>query len=118
MHEYPVTERIVATACEQATAQGGRRVRQIDLVVGEDAGYVGDTIQLYFDLIAEGTLCDGALLKIRKIRPQLQCPACQLLFERRPFSFACPACGTLGHPTAVGKEFYIESIEFVPDNSL
>jgi hydrogenase nickel incorporation protein HypA/HybF len=114
MHEYPITERIVAVACEQAEANGRRPVRSIDLVVGDDAGYVGDTIQLYFDLIAANTLCDGATLNIRHIRPQLECPACHLFFERRPFTFACPACGTMSHPTAIGKEFFIESIEFVP----
>jgi len=114
MHEYPITERIVQVACAEAMAHGQRKVLAIDLVVGADAGYVGDTIQLYFDLIAENTLCAGAVLKIRPIRPQLQCPACGLYFERRPFTFACPACGTNGHPTAIGKEFYIESLILEP----
>ena len=41
----------------------------------------------------------------------VRCPACGALFERKPMSFACPECGTDGHPTDIGKEFYIDSIE-------
>jgi hydrogenase nickel incorporation protein HypA/HybF len=117
MHEYPITEQIVKVACAEAAARGHRRVLAIDLVVGDDAGYVGDTIQLYFDLIAAGTLCEDAALHIRHIRPRLACPACGQVFVRQPFSFACPVCGTNGHPTATGKEFYIESLTLESDLS-
>lgn len=114
MHEYPATLRIVEIACAEAAAHGSRIVQTIHLVVGDDAGYVGETIALYFDLIAAGTACATARLDIRRIKPQLQCPACQRHFVRRPFSFACPDCGTAGHPTAIGKEFYVESVDFFP----
>lgn len=114
MHEYPATQRIVAIACEQSALHSNRPVQAIHLVVGDDAGYVGDSIQLYFELIATDTACADARLEIRRIRPQLQCPACHRFFERKPFSFACPDCGTTSHPSAIGKEFYVESIDFEP----
>ena len=110
MHEYPVTVRIVEIASETAEKNNGR-VRRIDLVVGEDSGFIGDSIQMYFDVMQEGTLCEGATVEIKRIKPKLKCPACGELFERKPMSFACPVCGTDGGPTDIGKEFYIESIE-------
>lgn len=114
MHEYPATLRIVEIACAQSAAHGQRPVRTIHLVVGDDAGYIGDAIELYFPMIATNSACADAMLAIERIRPRLQCPACQCLFERKPFSFACPECGTTGHPTNIGKEFYIRSIDFGP----
>ncbi len=113
MHEYPATQRIIEIACAKAAEQGSPRVRSIDLVIGDDAGYIGDSIRLYFGLIAAGTACEDAELRIRHIRPQLHCPACGRQFERKPFSFACPDCQTPGRPSSVGKEFYVESVELV-----
>jgi len=110
MHEYPVTVRIVEIASETAEKNNGR-VRRIDLVVGEDSGFIGDSIQMYFDVIAEGTPCEGATLHIEGIKPMLRCETCGKLFERKRFSFQCPFCGGDGGPTEIGKEFYVKSVE-------
>ena len=115
MHEYPVTVRLVEIA-EDAARQHGGRVRGIDLVVGEDSGFVGESIQMYFDVVAEGTLCEGATLRIHGVRAKLRCEQCGAYFLRRPFSFTCPACGGEGRPSEVGKEFYVQSVDIeMPD---
>jgi hydrogenase nickel incorporation protein HypA/HybF len=111
MHEYPITCQLVRLACLKAAEHGAGRVCSLHLVVGDDAGYAGDSVQFYFHAIAAGTACEGAELHIERIRPELVCPSCGRNFFRKPFSFACPSCGTDGHPTAIGKEFYLQSIE-------
>lgn len=110
MHEYPITCHLVSLACSLAAEHGAARVCSLYLVIGDDAGYVGDSISLYFDAIAEGTICAGASLEVVRIKPQLCCPDCGRLFFRQPFSFGCPDCGSDGHPTRIGKEFYLKSI--------
>jgi len=110
MHEYPVTVRIVEIASETAEKNRGR-VRRIDLVVGEDSGFIGESIQMYFDAVAEGTPCEGATLVIEGVRPKLRCEICGKLFERKRYSFQCPHCGGDGEPTRIGKEFYVKSVE-------
>ncbi len=116
MHEYPVTEQIVKIASEEAKKSNARKVTRIDLVVGEYSGFVGDSIQMYFDIIAQGTLCEGAVLEIENVKAQWWCPHCKKFFIRKPLSFACPDCGQDGEPSDKGKEFYIRSIE-VEDGS-
>ncbi len=116
MHEYPITCHLVDLVCRLAAERGAARIRELTLVIGDDAGYVGDSIRLYFDAVAEGTACAGAEVTVIRIRPQLCCPACGRLFERKPFSFACPECGTDGHPTRIGKEFYLKSIVVETDD--
>ena len=111
MHEYQVTLEIIRIAEKHASEHNAAAVKQINLVVGEESGYVGDSVRLYFDLIAEGTLCEDAELVIETVKPKLRCEACGKLFERKPFSFTCPGCGGGARPTEIGREFFVKSVE-------
>ena len=115
MHEYSLTRNIIETAVRHAkSAAHGKdecvNVKKITLVIGEDSGVSGESIELYFDIIAEGTPCEGAVLETETVKPMLKCKKCGTLFARKPFSFECP-CGGEGGPTETGKEFYVKSIE-------
>lgn len=111
MHEYPITEQIIKIAEKHCIKAGGNRVTKVELVIGDYSGYVGESVQMYFDIIAEGTICDGATVEIEHIEPKLRCAECGELFKKRPLTFDCPSCGGQGEPTEIGKEFYIKSIE-------
>jgi hydrogenase nickel incorporation protein HypA/HybF len=111
MHEYPITKRIIEIAEEYADKNGADQVNAINLIVGDYSGYVASSIELYFDIIAEGSKCANAKLNIERVVPKLECTRCGELFVRKPFSFECPLCRGEGSPTDIGKEFYIKSIE-------
>ncbi|MGI6449715.1 MAG: hydrogenase maturation nickel metallochaperone HypA [Desulfitobacteriia bacterium] len=111
MHEYPITEQIIKIASDKAKENNARSVTRIALVVGEYSGFIGDSIQMYFDIISKGTICEGAVLEIENIKAKWRCPACDIYYLRQPFSFACPQCGQDGEPTSIGKEFYVKNIE-------
>lgn len=111
MHEYPATLQIIKIATEHARQHQAKRITRITLVVGEKSGFLSDSIQLYFTIIAEGTPAEGAVLEILSVKPLLRCRACAELFTRKPYSFACPKCGQDGQPTEIGKEFYVKNIE-------
>lgn len=111
VHEYPITRRIIEIADEYAKKNNANTVRRINLVVGDYSGYEAGSIELYFDIIAEGSLCEHAKLNIERVTPMLQCKQCKQLFVRKPFSFECPHCDGEGSQTEIGKEFYIKSIE-------
>ena len=115
MHEYSLTQNIIETAVTHANdavpnADEEVKVKKITLVIGEDSGVSGESIELYFDIIAEHTPCEGAVLEIETVKPRLKCKSCGALFERKPFSFECP-CGGEGEPTEIGREFFVKSIE-------
>src|SRR5689334_20813669 len=111
MHEYPITKRIIEIAQEYAEKYDANEVKQINLVVGDYCGYVASSIELYFDIIAEGSVCEKARLNIKRVQPRLKCQGCGELFVRKPFSFECPSCHAEGVPTEIGQEFFIKSIE-------
>ena len=83
MHEYPITKKIIQIAEDYAQKNGYQRVRRIHVVAGDLAGYVPDTVKLYFDEISKGTRCEGGELLITRVEPKLHCTHCCLLYTSR-----------------------------------
>ena len=111
MHELPITQKIIKIAEEHCRENGGARVLKVNRVVGDYSGYVGESIQTYFDVITEGTLCEGAACEITHVEPKLKCNKCGRLFKKQLLTFDCPYCDGQGEQTDIGKEFYIDTIE-------
>ena len=61
MHELGLTRNIVAICAEHA---GGRRVTRVRLEIGDEAAVMPDAIRFCFDVVAQGTLVEGARLEI------------------------------------------------------
>lgn len=111
MHEYGQTKQIVKIVNDAAQKLGAVKVNTVHLVVGENTSIIPQSVEMYFDMIAKGTAAEGAKLDVRVVKSEMHCPLCDKNFQRPRFSFACPECGTLGTPTDIGNEFYVESIE-------
>lgn len=111
MHEYGLTRQIVRVVNDAALEHGASGVETVYLVVGENTSIIPQSVQMYYDQIAKGTLSQGAKIITRVIKSQMHCPKCEKNFLRPRFSFACPDCGTLGRMTDIGNEFYVESVE-------
>ena len=111
MHEYSVVKSIIETAATEAAKNGSRRrITRISLVVGELSGYVGDSINFYFELLSKGTLAEGAKLSLKFVKPRLKCPKCGKLFPYRGRNFKCPKCHVDGVLSDIGREFYVKDI--------
>ena len=63
MHELAITEQILRMAEEKARDEGAKAVTRVRLVVGMGQGYAGESIRMYFGMMSEGTLCEGAELE-------------------------------------------------------
>jgi hydrogenase nickel incorporation protein HypA/HybF len=111
MHEYSVTKGMLSTVLEEALKAKAKKVTEIRLVLGDLSTIIDDSVQMYFDIMSEGTIAEKAKLIFKRISAEFQCNECGERFDKPHKGFECPKCGALGRPTGVGKEFYIESIE-------
>lgn len=111
MHELGVTQNILAIALRHAEEAGATRITRLTLVVGELSSIVDDSVQFYWDLIAAGTLAEGAALEFRRVPAMLRCNDCQHEFRMDYETFLCPRCGSSRVTVAGGEEFYLESID-------
>ena len=109
MHELAVTQSILDIALRYA--DGTSRITQLNLVVGDLASVVDDSVQFYWDIVSKGTAAEGATLHFRRIKTRFQCSACEQGFEPDGRLFECPHCGGEQVVLVAGKEFRLESIE-------
>ena len=111
MHELGITENIVNIALAKAGEAQASRISQINVVIGEMAGFVADCIQFYFDSLSRDTIAQGAVLHFELVPAQLRCRNCSTVFSPQDTIWSCPECRGQSVEISKGRELYIESIE-------
>ena len=111
MHELSITEHLLEDCIREARAQNAVRIRVIRLCIGQLAGIVPDCIQIYLDMLSEGTIAEGARIESETLPVKVHCLDCQEEGEITPHQLKCPHCGSMRLKLLSGKEFYIKSLE-------
>jgi len=111
MHELPVTESLLEIATRHASTAGASRIISLNIVIGQYASVIDDSIEFYWDIISEGTPANGAKLNFKRIQAEFQCTECMTQFSPGYDLYTCPNCGSSRLNLLAGNEFYLESIE-------
>jgi len=114
MHELSVTESILKICITHAQQAGALRVNTINLVIGRLSSIVDDSVQFYWDIISEGTVCDGAKLAFTRLPAQLVCLDCGKEYSFDTDMIPCPVCQGIHTRVVSGDQFYVDSIEIEP----
>lgn len=107
MHELSIAQSMVELVEEAAR---GRRVRRIALEIGVLSGVMSEAIAFCFDIVAEGTPAEGAVLDINEIPAVARCDTCGTEFEC-PSELAACGCGSYRLTYLRGREIKVKSIE-------
>ncbi len=118
MHELSVTESILKIAVQHATQANAVRVISLQLVIGQLSSIVDDSVKFYWDMISEGTLCEGAQLHFERRLAMLKCLDCDQLYTLNGELIDCPNCHSARIKVVAGEEFYLESIEVEAEAAL
>ncbi len=110
MHEMAVTQSILDIAIKHAQQAGASRITHVNLVIGEMAGIVDDSVQFYFDFISQDTIAEGAELVFDRRPAVYRCRECETTFSPQGLEWACPDCEALAFEVVSGREFRIDSI--------
>ncbi len=111
MHEMAVTQGLLDIALRHAEQANAQRITRLNLVIGELASTVDDSVQFYWDIISRDTIAKGAELHFERVPGVLRCTACGHTFPLDGRDYACPECGETQVFAAGGDEFRLESIE-------
>lgn len=111
MHELAVTESILQIALKHARQAEAARVTDLHIVIGRLSSIIDDSIQFYWDIVSENTLCQGAKLHFQRVPAEMKCLSCGQDFTLEGELAPCPTCGSAQIKVASGEQFYLDSIE-------
>ena len=111
MHELSVTESLLKIAVDHADKASAQRVTDLNIVMGDLASMVDESIQFYWDIIAQGTIAEQAKLHFRRVPAALKCNTCGEEYQPTDRELICPQCGGVGAKIISGEEFFLESID-------
>jgi hydrogenase nickel incorporation protein HypA/HybF len=111
MHELAVTENILSIATKHAEQAQATRVTDIHITIGQLSSVVDESVQFYWDIVSENTLCFGAKLHFNRIPAEFFCTDCKTKFNLDQELAPCPNCGSIRVRIVSGEEFFLESIE-------
>lgn len=111
MHELGITEQLLSLTLRHAEEAGAAHVTRLNLIIGEFSSVFDESIQFYWDMIAEGTIAAGAELHFERIPGRMTCDTCSRSFPFKDYDGACPHCDSPGVHVSDGKQFQLESIE-------
>jgi hydrogenase nickel incorporation protein HypA/HybF len=115
MHELGIAEAIVAIAEEHA---GGRHVEKIELKIGHLRQVVPGALTFAFELVAQGTCVEGAILEIEAVPARIVCRGCTTDSRVTEFPFECPNCGGFDIEMVCGYELLVDSLEVVNEQPM
>jgi len=108
MHEMSITQEIIEICLKHTN---GKKVRSLDVEIGELSGVVPEAIEFCFEACSNGTDLQGARLNIIKTPGIGLCMDCgaktrlQLLYD------ACSKCGSFSVAIESGEEMRVKEIE-------
>jgi hydrogenase nickel incorporation protein HypA/HybF len=94
----------------EAQRRNATRVRRVTVRIGEVSGVDPDLLAAAFAAGAEGTVCHGAELRVRRVATTWSCPSCGIDLPRGA-ALRCARCGAPGI-LREGSEMDLEQIDF------
>ncbi|MGB2964318.1 MAG: hydrogenase maturation nickel metallochaperone HypA [Anaerolineales bacterium] len=114
MHELAITEQIAEIAIKHGEKNAAQSITDLYLVIGELSSVIDDSVQFYWDLITENTLCEGAKLHFKRISALFLCRDCGKEYSLVEGELTpCPNCQSNQMEILQGKEFHLDSINII-----
>ena len=111
MHELAITQSILDISLQAAQAQHAQRIRAIRLTIGPFSGVVPECVQMYLDVLAKGTIAEGAKIEAKTLPLRVRCRTCGQEGEIDRRHIACPFCGGLDLQRLSGRELLVDNLE-------
>lgn len=108
MHEMSIAQGIIDLCSEHA---GGRRVKSLEVEIGELSTVVPEAIEFCFEACSRGTLLEGSQLNIERIPGRGECQDCGMETPLAELFGACQSCGSCRVVIIAGEEMRVREIE-------
>ena len=114
MHELTITEQIADIAIRHGEENAAEKITDLYLVIGELSTVIDDSVQFYWDMITEDTICAGAKLHFQRIPALFRCLECGEEYQLVDGELTpCSHCQSSKMEILQGKQFHLDSINII-----
>ncbi len=111
MHELSIVDALIEQVKREVHRAGqSGKVRGIELSIGRLSGVNCDSVRFAFELLAPGTLVEGAEIVIHEVKAACRCQACNARVEIDDIIFKCPKCSSDAVIIEGGRDLLLQSI--------
>jgi hydrogenase nickel incorporation protein HypA/HybF len=112
MHELSITESLLEITLKHAEQANAKKVNSLNIIIGQMSSVVDESVQFYWDFVAQNTIAEGATLNFERIPAKFLCHNCQAEFTLNGHpDFMCPQCESGQVQVIGGDEFRLDSID-------
>ncbi len=111
MHEVSLMQDTLILATREAKRAGGSRIHRLQMQIGPLSGVVPEALSFAFDILAKGTMAEGAALEIEPVPIVCYCADCGREFTPADMCCECTACGKPSLEVRRGREMQLCSVE-------
>jgi hydrogenase nickel incorporation protein HypA/HybF len=112
MHELSIVDALIEQVGREVHRSGqSGKVRGVELSIGRLSGVSCDSVRFAFELLAPGTLVEGAEIVINEVKAACRCQTCNALVEIDDLVFKCPKCASDAITIEGGRELMLQSID-------
>ena len=111
MHEVSIMSEALRIAVDAAKSAGASRIVKLRLRIGKLSGVVPEALQFAFDVVAHGTMAEGAQLAVERVPARFWCATCTREFQSDDLFAECPDCHSLSGELRAGREMELASLE-------
>jgi hydrogenase nickel incorporation protein HypA/HybF len=108
MHELSIAEGVVEVALRHAR---GRPVAAVELRVGHLRQVVPSALEFAFELVTEGTVLEGAELRMEEVPAAGRCRSCGTDTPLPDLPLCCRRCGSAEVEVTRGEELSVDALE-------
>jgi hydrogenase nickel incorporation protein HypA/HybF len=111
MHEMTLAQSIVDIVRDQARQGAFARVVRVKLAIGAFSYVEPHALEFGFEVVARGTIAEGATLVIERPPGSGWCPVCDKAVAVAAHGEPCPTCGGYGWTLVGGDEMRVVELE-------
>jgi hydrogenase nickel incorporation protein HypA/HybF len=116
VHEMSIVQALIDQVGAEVEQSGHRgRVVSLEVHVGRLSGVHVDALRFGFEMLAPGTLLEGAELRITQPEALLCCRACGLRQSLPELVMRCPVCHSEAITIEGGQDLILQTIELEDD---
>ena len=111
MHELSLAVELLRHIEKIAAREGAARVVAVEVEIGALSGVYRGAFEFVFPLAAEGTVAEGADLRVHDVPVRVRCRACGAESAPEVPLVVCQSCRAVDVAVIAGQDFLLRSLE-------